>query len=435
MTGHKSNKYKMIKKIDFILKDIGELVNPFSDDFVRGKSASELRVSKGKSIASYQGKIVYIGDYDYIKDNFEINPDTQIMDASKRVVMPGFVDAHNHLPFGGTREDEFKRKLQGVSYQQIAKEGGGIKSTVKWTREATPEALYKQCMWRLDAMLMSGTTSSEAKSGYGLNKESEIKQLEVLKELDKNHPISIFPTFMGAHEIPDEFKGDNKGFLDYLINELLPVVKERNLSDIADIFCENGYFTYEDAKYYLGKAKEMGFKLKMHAAEFTSNDGVKLAVDLGAISSEHLIAMSEEEILAISKSQTAAVLLPSVSFFLKMKEYAPAQRLIEEDGIVALGSDFNPGSSMNSSMLFTFQLGIFALGMTIEESFNASTINAAYACRREKECGSLDVGKNMDLLILGIPSYSYLAYHLGINPIETIIKKGKVVLEKGRLKY
>ncbi len=346
--------------------------------------------------------------------------------------MPGFVDPHTHLPFAGTRQDEFRLKLQGVSYQEIARKGGGIKGSVRRTREIEFEDLLSQSEKRVDQLLLSGTTTMEAKSGYGLDKDTELKQLEVIKKLNSINPMDIIPTFLGAHEIPEEYRGKNKEFLKYLVNEVAPIVKERKLAEFADIFCEDGYFSYDEAEYYLEELKNMGFKLKIHADEFTSNNAALLAVKKEAVSAEHLIAMTDEEIDILAKSDTTAVFLPGVSFFLKMEKYAPARKFIEKNGILALGSDFNPGSSMVSSQLFILYLGIFKMGLTIEEAINTVTINAAYGIDREEEVGSVDIGKKMDLILMDIPDYSYMAYHLGINPIHSVIKSGKIIVEDKR---
>jgi imidazolonepropionase len=240
---------------------------------------------------------------------------------------------------------------------------------------------------------------------------------------------------MGAHEIPEEYKGKNKGFLDYLIDNVIPTVKERDLAEFVDIFCEEGVFSYEEAEYYFDKIEPYGFKIKLHADEFTSNNAALLAVKKNAVSAEHLIAMTDDEIDAIAASNTASVFLPGVSFFLKLGKYAPIRAVIEKNGIVALGSDFNPGSSMISSQLFIFHLGIFNMGLTIEEAINTVTINAAYAIDRQGRVGSIALGKKMDLLLMDIPDYSYLAYHIGINPIHTILKSGEVVVKNRQLVY
>ena len=422
-------------QIDLLIKNIKELVNPAGDSVVRGGELNTIRISRDVWLGAAGENIAFVGFEDDFNRTCELSPDAVVIDGSGFVAFPGFVDPHTHLPFAHTRQDEFRLKLQGVSYQEIAAKGGGIKGTVRKTREISANDLVAQCEKRLDNILLSGTTTMEAKSGYGLDLDTEIKQLEALQALNSFHPVHIVPTFMGAHEIPEEYKGRNKEFLDYLIENVVPVVKERELAEFADIFCENGVFSYEDAEYYFDKIEPYGFKIKMHADEFTSNNAALLAVKKNAVSAEHLIAMTPEEIETIADSDTACVFLPGVSFFLKLSKYAPIREVIERNGIVSLGSDFNPGSSMVSSQLFIFHLGIFSMGLTIEEAINTVTINAAYAIDRQGSTGSIALGKKMDLLLMDIPDYSYLAYHLGINPIHTIIKSGEVVVKGRQLVY
>ena len=421
--------------IDLLIKNIKELVNPAGDTVARGDELNAVRVSRGVWLGATGENIAFIGYEEDFNKNCELTGEAVVIDGSHFVVFPGFVDPHTHLPFADTRQDEFRLKLQGVDYREIAANGGGIKGTVRKTREISPNDLIAQCEKRLAQMLLSGTTTLEAKSGYGLDLETEIKQLEAIQALNSFHPIYIVPTFMGAHEIPGEYKGRHKEFLDYLIDNVVPVVKERELAEFADIFCENGVFSYDEAEYYIDKLGPYGFKIKLHADEFTSNNAALLAVKKNAVSAEHLIAMTDEEIEAIAASYTACVFLPGVSFFLKLGKYAPIRPVIERGGIVALGSDFNPGSSMVSSQLFIFHLGIFNMGLTIEEAVNTVTINAAYAIDRQDRVGSIALGKRMDVLLMDIPDYSYLAYHLGINPIHTIIKSGEVVVKAHQIVF
>ena len=417
-------------EIDVLIKNIKELVNPANDSVVRGGELNSIRISQNVWLGAVGERIAFIGYEEDFNKNCTLADDGVVIDGSDFVVFPGFVDPHTHLPFAHTRQDEFREKLQGVSYQEIAARGGGIKGTVRKTREIAADELIRQCEGRLDHILTAGTTTLEAKSGYGLELDTEIKQLEVIKGLDAIHPVDIVSTFMGAHEIPEEYKDRNKEFLDYLIENVVPVVKERELAEFVDIFCENGVFSYEEAEYYFDKIAPYGFKIKLHADEFSSNNAALLAVKKKAVSAEHLIAMTDEEIDAISVSNTACVFLPGVSFFLKLGKYAPIRKVIEKNGIVTLGTDFNPGSSMVSSQLFCFHLGIFNMGLTIEEAINTITINAAYAIDRHDHVGSVAIGKKMDLLLMDIPDYSYLAYHLGINPVHTVIKSGEIVVKK-----
>jgi imidazolonepropionase len=419
--------------VDTVVRDIGQLVNPGSDRVARGKQANALRVMAHAWIGARRGKIRFIGTEREFRARCRLERDGLELDAGRSVALPGLVDPHTHLPFAGSRQDEFQLKLQGVSYQEIARRGGGIKGTVRKTREIGLRELVAACRKRLDQMLLCGTTTLEAKSGYGLDLETELKQLEALRELAGRHPAAIVPTFMGAHEIPDAFRGRDRDYLDFLLAEVLPRVRRERLADFVDIFCEDGYFSYSDAEYYLGRAAAAGFKLKVHADEFTSNNAGELAARLGAVSAEHLIAVRPEEIAALAASATACVLLPGVSFFLRLGRYAPAREILEAGGIVALGTDFNPGSSMISSQLFIFHLAVFQMGLTIEQALNAVTINAAYAIGRQHQAGSLAEGKDLDLLLLDVPDYQYLAYHPGIDPVRLVLKSGRIVVRERRI--
>lgn len=422
-------------EVNILIKNIKELVNPANDSVVRGGELNSIRVSHNVWIGATGEDIAFIGFEEDFNKNCTLAADAVVIDGSSFVVIPGFVDPHNHLPFAGTRQDEFRLKLQGVSYQEIAQKGGGIKGTVRKTRDIHIDELIDASEKRLNQILLSGTTTCEAKSGYGLDLENELKQLEAIKAVDSFHPVELVPTFLGAHEIPEEYTGRNMEFLKMMVRDVMPIVKERELAEFIDIFCEDGYFSYDEAEYYIDEAIKNGFKIKIHADEFSSNNAALLAVKKKAVSAEHLIAMTDEEIAAISASDTACVFLPGVSFFLKMEKYAPIRQVVEQNGIVSLGSDFNPGSSMVSSQLFVMLLGIFQMGLTIEEALNTVTINAAYAIDRQARVGSIAVGKRLDLLMMDIPDYSYMAYHLGINPIHTILKSGEVVVKNRQLVY
>ena len=422
-------------EIDLLIKNVKELVNPASDVVVRGQDLNSIRISRDLWIGSTGEIITFLGFEEGFNKNCVLKSGATVIDGSQFVALPGLVDPHTHLPFANTRQDEFRQKLQGVSYQEIAAKGGGIKGSVRKTREIRLNELISQSEWRLNRMLESGSTTVEAKSGYGLDLESELKQLEVIKALNSFHPVDLVPTFLGAHEIPEEYTGRNMDFLKFLVNDVVPKVKENDLAEFGDIFCEEGYFSYDESDYYLEELKKNGFKLKVHADEFKSNNAAILAVKKGAVSAEHLIEITDEEIEVLSASDTTAILLPGVSFFLKMDKYAPVRKMIESNSIVALGSDFNPGSSMVSSQFFVFHLGIFKMGLTIEEALNTVTINAAYSIDRERSVGSVSLGKKMDIILADVPDYSYLAYHLGINPFKTIIKSGEVVVDDGRLTF
>jgi imidazolonepropionase len=383
-------------------------------------------------IASQKGKIVFVGTEDDFRKIVQPENDCLHIDGHGLVGLPGLVDPHTHLPFAGSREDEFLLRVKGYTYQQLAAQGLGIQTTVKATRAASSETLHSLCLSRLDSMLCHGTTTAEAKSGYGLNFEDELKQLRVLKKVHHSHPVDIVSTFMGAHEVPLEFKTRKKEYMDLIIDKMLPEVTGSHLAEFFDVFCEEGVYSIDETRVLIQAAKRAGLKIKIHADEFVSLGGAQLAVEENATSAEHLIAISDEGITALAESGTAAILLPGVSFFLMQEKKAPARKLIDRGAIVALASDFNPGSSMTESMIFIIQLGVFTLKMHIEEAINAATANAAYAISRHEEVGSLEVGKEMDIILCQASNYATLVYHFGINPVKHVIKKGRLVVENGQ---
>ncbi|NPV82810.1 MAG: imidazolonepropionase [Candidatus Aminicenantes bacterium] len=398
-----------------------------------GPAMREVGLLEKAWIAGCQGKIVFIGPEKEFREKVKLVEGARVIDGRGLVGLPGLVDCHTHLPFAGNREKEFSLRLQGYTYQQLAAMGLGIQTTVRATREASREELKDLCRKRLQTMLLNGTTTVEAKSGYGLNFEDEIKQLEVVRELEAEQPVSLVPTFMGAHEIPPEYRAERRAYIELLINRVMPEVRRRRLAEFFDIFCEPTVFTLEETRELAEAALRLGFKLKIHSDEFVPIGGTELAVELGARSVEHLINITSAGVEKLSRSRTAAVLLPGVSFFLMMEKRAPARELLDRGAIVALASDFNPGSSHLLSMLFVLQLGVFTLRLTVEEAINACTINAAYAIDRQDRCGSLEPGKDFDLILCDLPSYLSLAYELGRNPVKTVIKAGRVAVEDGRL--
>ncbi|MGB7295573.1 MAG: imidazolonepropionase [Candidatus Aminicenantales bacterium] len=383
-------------------------------------------------IASSKGKIVFIGKEKDFQKSVRPERSAARLDGAGMVGLPGFVDSHTHLPFAGSRVEEFQLRLRGYTYQQLAAKGMGIQTTVKATRRASRKEILSLSLARLDRMLLHGTTAVEAKSGYGLNLRDEIKQLEVLKEAAQRHPLDIVPTFMGAHDIPKEYKSRRNAYIDILINKVMPEVRRRNLAEFFDVFCEKGVFTVGETRRLAEAAKHLEFKIRIHADEFSALGGAELAAEVGAASADHLISITEKGIRALSRSETAATLLPAVSFFLMLEKRAPARKLIAAGAALNLASDFNPGSSMTGSMLFVMQLGVYLLKMNVEEALNAVTANAAYALRRHDRIGSLEVGKKMDLLLCDVPDYPSLVYELGWNPIRHVIKNGRLVVRDGR---
>lgn len=413
-------------KADLVISNCNQILTLQGKFPRRGKEMRELGIVEKGWIAIKNGTIFFVGSERDFKNEVEIDFETKWINCEGKICMPGLVDSHNHLPFAGERIEEFRMKLQGMSYMEIAKRGGGIKRTVSMTSEISKEELKKISLERIKKMLVQGTTTSEAKSGYGFFLETEIKQLEVIKEISPSAPITLVPTFL-AHDIPSDYSERREEYISYLENEVLPEIKNRKLARFFDIFCEKGVFDLKEGRRLIRKAKEFGFEIKVHADEFSSLGGAEMAVEEGARSCDHLLEISKNGIKALSKSNTCAVLMPSVPFFLRTKKYAPAREIIDKGGIVALGTDLNPGSSMNYSMLFTLQLSVFEMGLLPEEAITAGTINSAYAIGEEKERGSIEKGKKADILILNIPDYIYLFYELGTNPIEKVIKEGKIV--------
>lgn len=420
-------------KIDLIIKNIGKLVTCKSLGCPKtGAEMNNIDVLEDAYIAISDGKIAEIGT----KNNYEklIDPNTKIDDVNGLLVTPGLIDSHTHLVHGGSRENEFSKKISGVPYIEILKQGGGILSTVKSTKEATDKELYDKAKKSLDRMLEFGVTTAEAKSGYGLELDTEIKQLKVAKELDKNHPVDLVHTFLGAHAIPQKYKENHKEFINIIVNNMMPEVKELGLAEFCDVFCEEGVFTIEESEYILTKAKEMGYKLKIHADEIVSLGGAELSARLKCISSDHLMAASEEGIKEMAKNKVIANVLPATSFNLN-KDYANVRKMIELGVPVSLSSDYNPGSCPSENLQFVMQLGCLGLKMTPNEVLNAVTINAAYAIDRQDEIGSLEVGKKADLVVFDAPNIEYLMYHFGINHVNRVYKKGNLVVDNKSVIY
>ncbi len=401
----------------------------------RGPAMGRVGLVENAWIAGRSGRIVFVGDEAAFRSRVEVLPGATVLDGSGLVGLPGFVDAHTHLPFAGSREDELALRLRGATYQELAARGMGIRSTVRQTRAASKDDLARLCRARLDSMLLHGTTTAEGKSGYGLNLPDEIKQLEALAQAAAGHPVDVVPTFMGAHEVPDEYRERREDYLDLLIREAVPAVRAGNLARFFDVFCEEGVFSLEETARLVEAAAPSCFGIKIHADEFVPLGGAELAARVGAVSAEHLIAITEPGIAALAASPTVAVLLPNVPLFLMQDKRAPARRLIEAGAAVAVASDFNPGSSMTENMLFILQLGVFLLKLTIEEAIVAATANGACAVALQDEVGSLEVGKKMDIVLCDVPNYWFLAYHLGVNPVRHVVKAGRVVVADKKLVY
>ncbi len=419
-------------KIDFLVKNCSELITLFGDSPKRGEDMKDLKIIKNGYIGSSGGIISFIGTEDMLKD-YEVDKNAKIIDAEGMVCMPGLVDSHTHLPFGGNRAEEFKMKLDGVSYMELQKRGMGIKSTVKATREISLKDLISISQKRLDESVKGGVTTLEAKSGYGLDFETEVKQLEAIRVLNEIHPVDIIPTYLGGHDIPPDTEKED--YLNKLINEYIPEIAKKGLAKYFDAFIEEGVYGREETRLMLKAAKENGFELKLHADEFTNLGGAELAVEFGARSAEHLVRISEKGIEALSQSDTAAVILPGVFFFLRENKKPPIREMIERGVIVSLGSDYNPGSSHINNMLFITKLAVFLEEFSMEEAITAATINSAYAIGMDKEVGSLMPGKKMDILIFDTPSYIDIFYEPSKNFLKYVIKEGEIILDGCNLTY
>lgn len=408
---------------DLFIKNAKQLLKPV----LNSSNKTELQIIKNGLIACVQGKIVLTGSTPKILNQLKVSDDATIIDAKGKVVAPGFVDPHTHPIFFGTRENEFELRIQGKSYQEIAEAGGGIRYSVRQLRTASKEQLIQHALPYLDRFIQHGTTTIEAKSGYGLSLEDEIKSLEVIQELNRLHPIDLIPTFLGAHEIPDEYRHRRERYIDLIIKEMIPQVAERKLAEFCDIFCEEHVFNLQESEKILTAALDHGLKIKIHADQLTASGGADLAAKLGAISADHLDYITPDAIEKLKSSETIPVLLPGAVFFLGLNRYAPARKMIDAGLPVALATNLNPGSCMTESMPLMMTLGCIYMKMLPDEAWLATTIHAAQAVSRTGTIGSLDQGANADLVIWNIPNYSYLPYHFGVNLVDQVIKNGKSV--------
>lgn len=391
----------------------------------KGPAMSDIGLIPNGALVIEDGIIRDVGETADILARIEKN-EYQVVDAAGKCVMPGFVDSHTHFVFGGYRQEEFLWRLEGTPYLEILERGGGILSTVRSTRQSSLQELKELGMRRLDAMLAMGVTTVEGKSGYGLDLETELRQLKTMADLGREHPVEIVPTFMGAHAVPTEYKGRTDEYVSYLADTVLPVVVKQGLAEFCDIFCEKGVFSVDQSRYILKKAQQMGLKAKIHADEIVQLGGAELAGEIGAYSADHLLQASDEGIKALAEKKTIATLLPMTAFCLK-EHYARARKMIDSGVAVALASDYNPGSCFSHSIPLVISLAAIKLDMKPAEIVTALTVNAAAAVGRANKVGSLEIGKQADLIILKYPSHLFLVYHVGMNIVEKVIKKGKLV--------
>lgn len=410
---------------DTIIINIGQLTTMQSRNQPKtGSQMKEVGLMKSAGIAIKDGRILDLGGAQEIAAKYSW---LERIDAQGRILTPGFVDSHTHPVFVHTREDEFALRLAGKSYVEISQAGGGIRSSITATRAASVDQLVEYSLPRIKRMMALGTTTLEAKSGYGLDTKSELKQLQAIKRLNEVLPIDIVATFMGAHEFPPEYKDDHQGYIQLLINEMLPAVKDQGIAEFCDIFTEAHVYSISESRQVLQAAKELGFKLKMHADEIEAIGGAELAAELGCISADHLGAASDAGINALKTAGVIPTLLPATLFSLAAKKYARGREMIDWGLPVAIATDFNPGSCNCDSLPFTMSLACLNMGLTPLEALSAVTINAACALDQQKQVGSLEIGKQADIIFWDIPSLNFIPYHLGSSHIDRVFKNGKLI--------
>jgi imidazolonepropionase len=413
---------------NIIIKNASQLVTCSGFKAKHGKEMSELHIIEDGTVVIESGVISVVGRSADVLTGFK-ESGFEVIDAADKAVLPGFVDSHTHLVFGGYRAEEFSWRLRGDNYMEIMKRGGGIINSVEATRKATMETLIESGIKRLNSMLSFGVTTVEGKSGYGLDRNTEIKQLEVMQALNKIHPVDVVSTFLGAHAVPKAYQSREDEFIDFMIKDVLPEVVERNLAEFCDVFCEKNIFSVDQSRKLLQKATEMGLKLKIHADEIVQLGGAELAAELGAVSADHLLQASDKGIRDIAETGVVATLLPATAFSLK-EPYARGRYMIDQDCAVALATDLNPGSCFSESIPLIIALATLYMNISTEEAVTALTLNGAAALDRADRIGSINEGKLGDLIVLEFPSYKYLPYHMGVSTVEKVIKKGILVFDK-----
>jgi len=391
-----------------------------------GKQMLELGIIRNGGLAVKDGRIVAIGKTSEVTKVFKAET---MISASGKIVLPGFVDPHTHLVFAGSRENEFQMRVEGASYMEILNAGGGILKTVRETRKASIEKLVEFCLKTLDVMLEHGTTTVEAKSGYGLTTKDELKILDVIKRLNQLHCVDVIPTFLGAHAIPPEYKGNPQGYVNLIVEEMITKVVDRRLAEFCDVFCEKGVFSLEQSRHILITGKKYGLKAKLHADEMGMLGGAELAAEIGVTSADHLLFSSDAGIKAMADKGVVAVLLPAAAFSLMMGRYADARKMIEFGVPIALGTDFNPSCWVENQQL-VIAFACHSMKLTPAEAITATTLNAAYAIGRAHEVGSLEIGKKADIIILDVPNHKFLGYRFGVNLVDKVIKNGRLVVDK-----
>jgi imidazolonepropionase len=417
-----------------LIRSLRQIATPTGTTAVRGPALRALTVHEQGVLVIDGERLAYVGAEREMPAEIRAAIDSDF-DARGATALPGFVDSHTHIPFAGMRESELNRRLQGETYEEIAASGGGIASTVHSTRGASQEELTSNVVARARTMARHGTTTAEAKSGYGLDKECELKQLRAIRQAGTASPVRLVPTCLAAHEFPPESRGSDaarQGYVATIIGEILPAVAEERLAVFCDAFVERGVFSRQQGEAVLLAGSALGMIPRLHADELSDTDGASLAAALGAASADHLMYISDAGIAALAASDTAANLLPGTSFFLMSPRYAPARKLIEAGAIVSLSTDCNPGSSMTESMQAVVQLATLQMKMTVEESIAAATLNGAASLRLAHDTGSLEAGKRADFFLLDAPGYLHLVYHFGVNLVRDVFRDGRCVVRDGR---
>lgn len=390
----------------------------------RGAALRDAAVIPDGAVLVQQGRIDWVGPTSELPPT----PDAETIDATGKVVLPGFIDSHTHLVFAGERAAEFEQRLGGATYQDISARGGGILSTVRSVRAATKDQLADATRRRLTRLLSLGVTTVEVKSGYGLTTADELKCLEVVAELNREGPLELVPTFLGAHALPPEFAADREGYLRLLTDEMLPEVARGKLAEFCDVFCETGVFSVAESERVLVRARGLGLGRKVHADEFTALGGAELAVRVGAASADHLLQVTDAGIEALAASDTVATLLPGTAFFLGLP-FAPARRLIDRGAAIALATDCNPGTCPTENLPLIAALACTQMRMLPAEAIIALTLNAAAALGRADRLGSIERGKQADLVVCDVPDYRHLVYHFGVNHVSHVVKRGRLVYQ------
>jgi imidazolonepropionase len=418
------------KDCDLLIRNIGQLLTLSGDTPKRGIEMSNLTIVENAAVASKNGRIISVGEENEVLREINLLDNAKEINVDNKIVTPGLIDCHTHLVFSGSREEEFYLRIKSEDYLKILGRGGGILSTVDTVRKTSFKDLYNNGKKILNDMLSFGTTTVEIKSGYGLSTEDEVKILKVIKRLNEEHPIDIVPTFLGAHAFPKEYKNKEEDYVNLIIEEMLPIVKEKNLSKFCDVFCGRGVFNLEQSERILDAAKDLEFKLKIHADQLSYDGGAKLASKMDTISASHLEYISDEGIANMKQKGIIAELLPGSVFFMGKNKYAPARKMINNDVPLTLATNYNPGTCTIKSLPIIMTLACIYMGMNAEEVITATTINAACALDLQNDAGSLEVGKKSDMVIWGVNNYKQIPYFLGLNLVEKVIKDGKTVFKR-----